>query len=151
MAGQPDVLSSVLSSDPIASRIVVYLHDLVLELGQEEVDDLVLLDGQGVQVDLLHALDLASLDQTAQLGDGLPLLLLALAAATATATATTASTITSTATIAKATTGGGSTTTVSHDGVYEVVGGDRIGRFGVWRDLSKGSGLFASRVWRVGG
>ena len=30
------------------------LHDLILELGQEEVDDLVLLDGQREQVDLLH-------------------------------------------------------------------------------------------------
>ncbi|KAL2285248.1 hypothetical protein FJTKL_08452 [Diaporthe vaccinii] len=88
-----------------------YLHDLVLELGQEEVDDLVLLDGQRVQVDLLHALDLASLYETAQLGDGLPLLLLALAAATSTATAASTSTIAAT-TVAESTTTG--TASVSH-------------------------------------
>jgi hypothetical protein len=70
------------------------LHDLVLELGQEEVDDLVLLDGERVEVavccqskiptsspppvnvHLLHALDLASLYETAELGNGLPFLLL---------------------------------------------------------------------------
>lgn len=70
------------------------LHDLVLELGKEEVDDLVLLDGERVEVaaccqpkfftssvvlvnvHLLHALDLASLHETAELGDGLPFLLL---------------------------------------------------------------------------
>lgn len=94
--------------------IASYLHDLVLELGQEEVDDLVLLDGERVQVDLLHALDLASLHQTAQLGDRLPLLLLALAAATATAATTTATTVT-TSTVAEAT--AGSTTSVSHVGL----------------------------------
>ena len=49
------------------------LHDLILELGQEEVDNLVLLDGQGEEVDLLHGLDLAILDETAELGDGDPL------------------------------------------------------------------------------
>lgn len=91
---------------------VTRLHDLVLELGQEEVDDLVLLDGQGVQVDLLHALDLASLYQTAELGHGLPLLLLALAAATSTAATTTTATV-ATTTIAESTTGRGATT-VSH-------------------------------------
>lgn len=41
--------------------VEAYLHNLILELGQEEVDNLVLLDGQRVQVDLFHALDLASL------------------------------------------------------------------------------------------
>lgn len=90
-----------------------HLHNLILELGQEEVDDLVLLDGQRVQVDLLHALDLASLHQTAKLGDGLPLLLLALAATTATATSTSTATVTTTATVAETTATG--TTTVSHD------------------------------------
>lgn len=80
---------------------VRYLHDLVLELGQEEVDDLVLLDGERVQVDLLHALDLASLDKTAKLGDGLPLLLLALSATAASATSTTTATV-ATATISTA-------------------------------------------------
>ena len=39
------------------------LHDLVLELGEEVVNDLVLLDGEREQEDLLNALDLAVLDQ----------------------------------------------------------------------------------------
>lgn len=74
----------------IKEFVAAHLHDLILELGEEEVDDLVLLDGERVEVDLLHALDLAGLHETAELGDGLPLLLLGLAAATATATSTTA-------------------------------------------------------------
>jgi hypothetical protein len=65
-----------------------HLHDLVLEGGKEEVDDLVLLDGQGVKVDLLHGLDLAGLHKATELGHGLPLLLLALCAATGATTAT---------------------------------------------------------------
>jgi len=48
------------------------LHNLVLELGQEEVDDLELLHWQREQVDLLHGLDLAILYQTAELGDRHP-------------------------------------------------------------------------------
>ena len=48
------------------------LHDLILELGEEVVDDLVLLDGEREEVDLLHGLDLAILDETAELGDGDP-------------------------------------------------------------------------------
>ena len=48
-----------------------------------------------MQVDLLHALDLAGLDETAELGHGLPLLLVALgtAASAATATASTATSV----------------------------------------------------------
>lgn len=52
-----------------------HLHDLVLQLGEKVVDDLVLLDGKRVQVDLLHACDLSSLDKSTQLGDWLPFLL----------------------------------------------------------------------------
>lgn len=77
-----------------------YLHDLVLELGKEVVDDLVLLDGERVKVDLLHALDLAALHETAQLGDGHPFLVAVLGAttsatSTSTATASVAATVTS--------------------------------------------------------
>ena len=90
-----------------------YLHDLVLELGQEVVDDLVLLDGQRVQVNLLHAVDLAGLNQSTELGNGLPLLLLGLAAATTTATATTTTTVTTSS--SKTTTTGSSAASVSHD------------------------------------
>lgn len=81
-----------------------HLHNLILELGQEEVDDLVLLDRERVEVDLLHALDLAGLDETAELGDGLPLLLVVLAAATTSTTATATATATVTTTIATSTT-----------------------------------------------
>jgi len=58
------------------------LHDLILEGVLEEViDDLVLLDGQGVAEDLLQGADLAGLDQAAELGHGDPVaaLLLVLA------------------------------------------------------------------------
>lgn len=77
-----------------------YLHDLVLELGQEVVDDLVLLDRERVQVDLLHALDLAALHETAELGDGHPFLVAVLgtttsATSTATSTASVAATVAS--------------------------------------------------------
>lgn len=41
------------------------LHNLILELGEEDVDDLVLLDGQGEEVDLLDGLDLAVLYESA--------------------------------------------------------------------------------------
>lgn len=55
-----------------------YLHYLILQLGKEEVHDLVLLDRQRVQVDLLHTLYLPCLHETTQLGHRLPFLLLAL-------------------------------------------------------------------------
>ena len=48
------------------------LHDLILELGQEEIDNLEFLDGEREKVDLLHGFDLAVLYETAQLGDGNP-------------------------------------------------------------------------------
>ena len=48
------------------------LHDFVLELGEEEIDDLVLLDGQGEEVNLFHRLDLAVLNETTELCDGNP-------------------------------------------------------------------------------
>lgn len=41
------------------------LHDLVLESGQEKVDDLELFDREREEVDLLHRLDFAVLDQAA--------------------------------------------------------------------------------------
>jgi len=106
-----------------------YLHDLVLKGGEEEVDDLVLLDGERVEVDLLHGLDLASLHETTKLGHGLPLLLLALCAATG---ATTATTSTATVTAALSATTGSKSTSVGHfdvllscPGGLVVVGGDR--------------------------
>ena len=64
-------------------------HDLVLEVGKEEVDNLVLLDGKREEVDLLDRLNLAVLDETSKLGNGSPGLLLILAS-TSTSTTTTA-------------------------------------------------------------
>jgi hypothetical protein len=49
-----------------------------------------------VEVDLLHALDLAGLYETAELGDGLPFLLLGLAATATTSTAAATATVTTT-------------------------------------------------------
>ena len=60
------------------------LHDLVLESGAEKVvDNLALLDGQTVQVDVLDVGNLAILHKASELGDGHPLLLLAVLAASA--------------------------------------------------------------------
>ena len=42
-------------------------HDLVLQVGKELVDDLVLLDGEREEVDLLHGLDLAVVHETTEL------------------------------------------------------------------------------------
>jgi hypothetical protein len=92
--------------------VLSYLHNLILQLGEEEVHNLVLLDGQRVEVDLLHAGDLAGLDETTELGDGLPLLLLLLSTTTATATTTTATVTTTVAARTETTTSTGSS--VSH-------------------------------------
>lgn len=67
---------------------MLYLHNLVLQLRQEEIHDLVLLDGQRVKVDLLHALNLSSLDKPAELSDWLPLFLLLVASSSCTSSAT---------------------------------------------------------------
>lgn len=80
------------------------LHDLVLEHGEQLVDDLVLLDGQSVQVDLLHGLDVAGLDKSTKLGDGNPSLLLVLSASASASTAT-ASSATVSSTTAKSSSG----------------------------------------------
>jgi len=99
-----------------------YLHDLILELGQKEVDNLVLLDGQRVEVDLLHVLDLPGLDETAQLRDGLPLFLLVLTTTSAPSTAATAAAPVATTSepaaavtaSSESATAGGATTSISH-------------------------------------
>ncbi|KAI7150323.1 40S ribosomal protein [Hortaea werneckii] len=91
------------------------------------VHDLVLLDREGVEVDLLHALNLAGLYETTELGDGLPFLLVALrAAASATAAATATSTVTATATVAEAT--AGCSTSVGHCRKFDVAGFRKICR-----------------------
>lgn len=104
-----------------------HLHNLILQLGEEEVDDLVLLDGERVEVDLLHALDLAGLYETTELGDGLPFLLVALTTSTASTTAATATpaTITTTVTTGSETTAtvaAGSTASISHICDWKVEG-----------------------------
>ena len=105
----------------------MYLHNLILELGQEEVHNLVLLDGQTVKVDLFHAGDLAGLDETAELGDGLPFLLLALGAATTTASTSTAA-VTARAESATST----STGSVSHLGIEDWEGWEVVEGRGRW-------------------
>jgi len=72
------------------------LHNLILKLGKEVVNDLVFLDGKREEVDLLNGLDLAILDKTTELSNGDPLVLLLLASTTAATTATTTTTTTST-------------------------------------------------------
>src|SRR5690606_13645620 len=98
-----NISESVSSQHRPSSCDVPHLHNLILQLRQEVVDNLVLLDRERVEVDLLHALDLAELNETAELGDRLPFLLLALAStAASTAPSTSASAVTSTTTITAA-------------------------------------------------
>jgi len=59
-------------------RGTLYLHDLIFQFWEKEVNNLVLLDGQRVKVDFLHALYLSCLDKTTKLGDWLPFFLLIL-------------------------------------------------------------------------
>lgn len=117
-----------------------YLHDLILELGKEVVDDLVLFDRERVQVDLFHALDLAALHETAQLGDGHPFLVAVLgtAASATSASTTTASVATTIASGTKASTGTASVTSVSH--VVSRI--EFVGRCRNWPSRRGGGGLF---------
>ena len=64
--------SHAIDFSPLSGGCSSYLHDLILELGQEEVDDLEFLDGKREEVDFLHGFYLAILDETAELGDGNP-------------------------------------------------------------------------------
>jgi hypothetical protein len=48
------------------------LHNLILELRKEVVNNLVFLDGKREEVDLLNGLDLSILDETTELGNGNP-------------------------------------------------------------------------------
>merc|ERR1740129_2266774 len=82
---------------PLSSPgLLLHGHDLqhlVLQGGADEhVDDLELLDGHGEEIDLLEGLDLAVLDEAAQLGDRDPLLLLLASSSASTASAATTST-----------------------------------------------------------
>jgi len=80
-----------------------HLHDLILEFGEEVVHNLKLLDGQGVQINLLHVANLASLDKPAELGDGLPFFLVVLATSATTASSSTSSTAAVTASSSEST------------------------------------------------
>lgn len=85
------------SSSSGLRRGVPYLHDFILQLWQEPIDDLVFLDGQGVQIDFFHAFYLARFDQTTQFSDGLPFLLFALlSSAAGTSTSASSTAVTST-------------------------------------------------------
>jgi hypothetical protein len=48
------------------------LHDLILKLGKEVINNLVFLDGKREEIDFLNSLDLAILDKTTELSDGNP-------------------------------------------------------------------------------
>jgi hypothetical protein len=87
-------------------------HGLVRELSlgsfEEQVNDLRLLNGNGVSVDLLKGLDVVVLDESAKLGQGSPLLVVTSGtswaatgaiSATATSTATTTTSITESASL----------------------------------------------------
>ncbi|RKP12624.1 hypothetical protein BJ684DRAFT_16907, partial [Piptocephalis cylindrospora] len=65
--------------------------------GEEVVNDLVLLDGKGEEVDLLDGANLALANETAELGNGNPFLVVVLTSAASTATTATAATTVSTA------------------------------------------------------
>ncbi|RCT95314.1 hypothetical protein DVA78_20870, partial [Acinetobacter baumannii] len=68
----------------------------------ESVDDLVLLDGEGVEIDLLQAADLALLHKAAELRHWDPLLFLFASAGSASAAAST--TVTASTAVTKSTT-----------------------------------------------
>ena len=102
-----------------------------------------------MQVDLLHAVDLAGLDEAAELGDGLPLLLLVLAAAASTATATSTATVTTAGAEATAT-----SSTISHVFVVEkkllffrTVGGGGERRWS-WCVVFEGIALYNWQLFR---
>merc|ERR1719336_2813852 len=90
---------SLESSSLTSSGLLLDRHDLqnlVLQSRpNEHVNDLVLFDGERVEVDLLQALDLSILHQTAQLGDRHPVLLLLASTSTASSAATAAASATS--------------------------------------------------------
>ena len=91
------------------------------------VDNLVLLDRERVQVDLLHALNLAALHETAELGDGHPFLV-AVLGTTAASTSTAATTASVAATVTSGTetsTGTASVASISHVVARIRVGGGK--------------------------
>jgi len=87
-------------------------HNLILKFGlgllDKEVDDLVLLDGDGVGVNFLEGGNLSVFDETSELGEGVPLFRAAATGSTestSTATTTAASSSTSAPTGTKSSTG----------------------------------------------
>jgi len=96
------------------------LQDFVLEGGADEViDDLELLDWKGEAVDFFNGLDLAVLDKSTELGNGLPFLWLGLASTSS--TASTASSATTTETTSETTTGCLGWSCVRHKVLFESV------------------------------
>jgi hypothetical protein len=71
------------------------LHDLISELGEEIIDDLILLDRKREEVDFFDRLDLVSLDETTKLGDRNPFVLVVVTTSTTTSTTTRSTTTTS--------------------------------------------------------
>lgn len=102
--------------DAIWMFCAAYLHDFVLQLWQEPINNLILFDGKRMQVDLLHRLNLASFHESAKLGDWLPFLFVRLvttSAGTSSTSTASAASISSTS-ITKAASASASTSCVSH-------------------------------------
>jgi hypothetical protein len=73
------------------------LHDFILKLGKEVINDLILLDGKREEIDFFNRLDLVSLDETTEFGDRNPFVLFFSTTSTSATTATTTSTSKTTA------------------------------------------------------
>lgn len=99
----------------------VYLHNLILQLGQKPIHNLILLDRQAMQINLLHTLNLAGLDQSAQFSHWLPFLLFVLvgtssrSSAAAAPSSTVSASVTSGAETTAASSCCSSSRSVSHD------------------------------------
>merc|ERR1719367_682106 len=122
----PDGDKSLEAGTLSGTSLLLHGHDLqhiVLKGGpEEEVDDLKLLNGEREEVNLLEGLDLAILDEAAQLGHRDPLLLLLAAATTTSAAASpaTAAAVTSSPTAPTATKTSSETTTIGGRSVRHV-------------------------------
>lgn len=116
-----------------------HLHDFILEFGQKPIHDLILLDGQRVQIDLFHAGDFAGFDQATQFRHWLPFLLLGFPTASTRASSSTPSSAAISAPVASraesttassASSASSTTRCVSHLGVF---GLGYVGMKTVWR------------------
>merc|ERR1719342_1680855 len=98
------------------------LEDLVLESWSNElVDDLMLFDGERVEIDLLQTLNLLFLNQTSQPGHWDPFLVLLASSPTASTSSTASSASSSTASVAEASSESSSSTITGWSSVRHVI------------------------------